>query len=382
MNGAQIQSLLLKEGIIPSSVEHKGEKRIKLEFENKAHLTDAVKKIPGRKWSKTMNAWHIPKDKKLLEQLVAAISQKENLPSPAIATVSKVAKTTTALQSFIPINETQQLALRAYIEMLKLRNYSENTIRNYSNWFLIFLRHFPNRKPSDIHKNEIMDFLVKFRNSPKWSATSQNQLVNAIKYFYEQLLKQPREYYDLPRAQKPHQLPTVFDESEIFAIIKATENLKHKTILCLAYAGGLRISEIVNLKIMDVDSKRMVITLRQAKGKKDRQVMLAERLLIMLRAYFTEYKPKTWMFEGQYGEQYTTRSIGKVMEACKKKAGIKKKGSIHALRHSFATHLLEGGTDLLIIKELLGHTNIRTTMTYTHVSKKTINKVQSPLDKL
>ncbi len=380
MDGKQLQTLLIKEGITPASVDHRGEKRIKLVFENNARLTDAVKQLPGRKWSKTMNAWHIPKNKKLLEQLVEALSPKESLSTEVITPIAKV--TETMLQSYTPISKIQQLALQAYIEMLRLRNYSENTIRNYQNWFLIFLRHFPERKPSEINKNEIMDFLVKFRNSPKWSATSQNQLVNAIKYFYEQLLKRPREYYDLPRAQKPHQLPTVFAESEIFAIIKATENLKHKTILCLAYAGGLRISEIVNLKITDVDSKRMVITLRQAKGKKDRQVMLADRLLLMLRAYFKEYKPKTWMFEGQYGEQYTTRSIGKVMEACKRKAGIKKKGSIHALRHSFATHLLESGTDLLIIKELLGHTNIRTTMTYTHVSKKTISKVQSPLDKL
>ena len=207
-----------------------------------------------------------------------------------------------------------------------------------------------------------MDYLLWFRNQPKWSATSQNQLISAIKFFYEQLLKRPADSYDLPRAQKPEQLPTVFDESEILAIIKATDNLKHKTILCLAYAGGLRISEIINLKINDVDSKRMVITLRQAKGNKDRQVMLSEKLLIMLRAYYKEYEPKLWMFEGQMGVQYSTRSISKVMQQCKAKANVKKKGSIHAIRHSFATHLLEGGTDLLSIKALLGHNSLRTTM--------------------
>lgn len=177
-------------------------------------------------------------------------------------------------------------------------------------------------------------------------------------------------------------LPTVFDESEILAIIKATDNLKHKTILCLAYAGGLRISEIVNLKINDVDSKRMVITLKQAKGKKDRQVMLSERLLVMMRAYYKVYQPKIWMFEGHAGEQYSPRSISKVMQQCKAKAHVNKKGSIHAMRHSFATHLLEGGTDIISIKELLGHNSLRTTMQYTHVSKKHLSKIQSPLDKL
>ena len=193
-------------------------------------------------------------------------------------------------ENYCQLNEVQQKALAAYIAMLKLKNYSTNTILVYRNWFLFFLVHFPNHKPSSILKVEIMDFLVAFCNSSKWSATTQNQLINAIKFFYEKLLNRPTEVYQLPRAKKPEQLPTVFDESEILAIIKATENLKHKTILCLAYAGGLRISEISNLKITDIDSKRMVITLRQAKGKKDRQVMLSEKLLIMLRAYYWSFR--------------------------------------------------------------------------------------------
>ncbi len=275
-----------------------------------------------------------------------------------------------------------QLALDAYIALLRLKNYSPNTISNYRNWFLVFLQHFPDRKPSAITKNEILDFMLSYRNSNHWSATTQNQLINAIKFFYEKLLNRPTEVYDLPRAKKPDTLPTVFDETEILAIIKATDNLKHKCIICLAYAGGLRVSEIVNLKIADVDSKRMVITLRQAKGKKDRQVMLSEKLLIMLRAYYKKFEPREWMFEGQYGGQYTARSISLVIKDCKQKAGIKKKGSIHAMRHSFATHLLEGGTDIMSIKQLLGHNSLKTTMIYTHVSKQHISKIQSPLDKL
>jgi len=280
------------------------------------------------------------------------------------------------------LDEVQNVALTAYIEMLRLENYSIHTIRNYKNWLAYFFRYFSGRKPSHINKNEILDFLVAFRKTRSWSATSQNQLINAIKFFYEHLLNRPRELYELPRARRPDQLPTVFSASEVLAIIKAADNLKHKTILCLAYAGGLRISEIVNLKVGDVDSQRMVITLRQAKGKKDRQTMLSERLLIMLRAYFKKYKPKVWMFEGQKGEQYSTRSISKIMYVCKAKAKVHKKGSIHALRHSFATHLLEGGTDLVSIKQLLGHNSLRTTMQYTHVSNKHISKIQSPLDKL
>jgi integrase/recombinase XerD len=289
---------------------------------------------------------------------------------------------TDEISDFVLLNSYHALAVRAYIEMLRLRNYSKNTIRTYKNWFIYFLNHFKGRKPSSITKNQILDFMVIFRNNKTWSATSQNQLISAIKFFYEHLLKRPKEVYDLPRAQKPEQLPTVFSESEVLSIIKATDNLKHKTILCLAYAGGLRISEIVNLKIRDIDSKRMVILLRQAKGKKDRIVMLSEKLLIMFRAYYKEYKPNVWLFEGQDGNQYSARSISQMVQECKRKAKVYKKGGIHALRHSFATHLLERGTDLLSIKELMGHNSLRTTLGYTHVSKKHISKIQSPLDRL
>lgn len=276
------------------------------------------------------------------------------------------------------------LALNAYTEMMRLKNYSPHTISTYRNWFAFFMNCFPGRKPSAIIKNEIMDMLVRFRNSEKWSATSQNQLINAIKFFYEHLLNRPREYYALPRAQRVYMLPTVFSEEEILRIIRSTSNLKHKSIICLAYSAGLRISEIVQLKMRDIDRERMVITLRGAKGRKDRQVMLSPVLLELLGTYYKreECKPKVWLFEGQYGGQYSTRSIDEIMKKAKKLAGVTKKGSIHALRHSFATHLLEGGTDLMTIKELLGHNSLRTTGIYTHVSKRQIGKVQSPLDKL
>jgi integrase/recombinase XerD len=306
-----------------------------------------------------------------------------NKPSLLPATLYNIPnKATDEISDYILLNSYHALALRAYIEMLRLKNYSYNTIKNYKNWFTFFLKHFPSHKPSHITKAEILDFMVTFRKRNNWSATSQNQLINAIKFFYEKLLNHPRETYELPRARKPEQLPTVFSESEILAIIKASGNLKHKTILCMAYAGGLRIGEIVNMKPVDIDSRRMVMTIRQGKGKKDRQVMLSEKLLLMLRAYYKRYKPKRWLFEGSDGEQYGARSISKMVTRCKEKAKVYKKGSIHAMRHSFATHLLEGGTDLLSIKQLLGHNSIRTTMQYTHVSKKMISKIQSPLDKL
>jgi len=284
----------------------------------------------------------------------------------------------------IVLSPMQTKAVTAYIDLLRLENYSEKTINTYRNWFVLFLRCFPHHKPSSITNAEIMEMLLRYRNSKRWSATGQNQFISAIKYFFEKVLKRKREVYDLPRADMPFTLPTVFDETEIVALFKACGNIKHKAILMLAYAGGLRISELINLKMKDIDRKRMVLTLRQAKGKKDRQVMLSPLLLIMFEKYFEvqKVKPKVWLFEGLNGAQYSVRSIGKIMDKAKLKAAITKKGNIHALRHSFATHLLESGTDLIIIKELLGHSSVTTTTKYTHVSKKTISKIVSPLDKL
>ncbi len=273
-------------------------------------------------------------------------------------------------------------ALKNYIETLELKNYSVNTINNYRNHFIPYLNYFSEKKPSQINKEEIINYLMHLRSSRQLSASEQNQIINAVKFFYEKVLNRPKELYDIPRAKKPFQLPGIFSAEEVRQIIDAANNLKHKSILSLAYAGGLRISEIVNLKISEIDSQRMVINIRQAKGRKDRIVMLSEKLLLMLRDYYKIYKPKEYLFEGQSGGMYSLRSIQEILKKAKSRAGIKKKGSVHSLRHSFATHLLEGGTDILSIKKLLGHQSLRTTMIYTHVSNEHISKIQSPLDKI
>jgi len=287
----------------------------------------------------------------------------------------------------IPLNKMHWLALEAYVEMLRLKNYSRNTIQTYRTCFIQFLIYWRERKPSTLNRYEIMDYLLKMKNEHAWTWNRQNQMINSVKFFYEHVLGRPRESYDLPRAKKELKLPTVFAEAEITTMIRQTENIKHRTMICLCYACGLRVSEVINLKLIDIDSKRMVLNIRQSKGRKDRQVMLSEKLLEILRAYIKSFKakeerPKTWLFEGYNHEQYSTRSVQKMFAAAKQKAQINKTGSVHALRHSFATHLLEGGTDLLAIKELLGHNSLRTTLCYTHVSKKHIGKIQSPLDKL
>jgi len=374
---------------------YEGEERMFAEFPFDRKIHEILKALPGRRWSQERKQWHFEPGHDTMEVLKKVFEGKAIL-------VDSMNPESGYKESFIPavipwtaglapikkdsdpvhLNPIHEKAVDAYVSLLRLKNYSENTLKNYVSWFRVFLKYFPERKPSSITKIEIMDFLINYREHEKWSSTIQNQLINSIKFFYEKLLGQPREMYDLPRAKKPYLLPSVFSEKEIFAIINAITNIKHKSMISVAYAGGLRVSEVVNLKLLDIDSSRMVITLRQAKGKKDRQVMLSEKLLEILEEYYILFKPKTWVFEGHDGSQYSARSVQEVFKKAKENAGVLKKGSIHALRHSFATHLLESGIDILSIKELLGHASLRTTMNYTHVSKKHLDKIKSPFDRL
>lgn len=216
----------------------------------------------------------------------------------------------------------------------------------------------------------------------KVSAATQNQAINAIKFYYERVLGGQRKFYCLQRPDKEQKLPTVLSTEEITSILKATGNLKHKAILTVIYSSGLRISELINLKIKDIDAERMQIRIEQGKGKKDRYTLLSPKTRELLRAYYRAYKPKEYLFEGQEGGQYSARSVQAFFQEVCKKVGIRKRVSVHTLRHSFATHLLENGTDLRYIQALLGHESSKTTEIYTHITTKGLEKIKSPVDDL
>ena len=209
--------------------------------------------------------------------------------------------------------------------------------------------------------------------------------INAMKLYYEQVLHREKFFWDIPRPKKTSELPKTFNQDEIAAIINSIKNIKHKTMLMLAYSAGLRVSEVVSIKTYDIDSKRMTVMIRQAKGKKDRMAPLSPVLLVMLREYALKYKPdkKGWLFEGLVkGTPYSSRSLQEVIQSAKQKVGIMKPGSIHSLRHSFATHLIDRGTDISMIQKLLGHNDIKTTLRYLHTSNKDLLRIISPLDEL
>jgi integrase/recombinase XerD len=271
--------------------------------------------------------------------------------------------------------------LMEYNRLLRFKNYSLSTIKTYTNYFEMFLDHFKGKETNILSKNEIMDFLLK-ESEKGFSAAYQNQLVNSIKFYYEKVLGRQKEFYNLPRAKKQFKLPVVFSEEEIVQLFDQIDNFKHKCILYLIYSAGFRIIEAVNMKIADIDSTRNLIVIKGAKGKKDRNTLLSQTLLEMLRHYYKLYQPKEYLFEGETGGQYSVKSIQNIFNKALASSGIKKEATVHSLRHSFATHLLERGTDLRYIQELLGHESSKTTEIYTHITKKGMDKIASPLDNL
>ena len=269
-----------------------------------------------------------------------------------------------------------------YIETLKLKNYSEPTIKTYRLHFQRFLNYCHKMEIENITHEQIRQYLLYLIEERNYSASSQNQAINAIKFYYEKVLGKPVEKYYVPRPRKPKTLPEVLSEEEVTKILKQIHNLKHKSIIYLIYSAGLRLTEAVYLKISDIQSDRKQIFIRSAKGNKDRYVILSETIITLLREYYKIYKPKEWLFEGKPGEQYSKRSIQSIFKRAVQRSGITKHATIHTLRHSFATHLLEHGTDLRYIQELLGHKSSRTTEIYTHVTHTARNKIVSPLDNL
>lgn len=299
-----------------------------------------------------------------------------------MAVVPKISKVRSQQLIACPLSPENGVAFQNFKAQLILRGLSQSTFRSYTGEFYKLLGLLKQRPVSTLEKKNVLAYLLWLIQEQGYSECHVNHAVNAIKFYFEKVEGRGREFYDLPRPKKPKKLPGVLAEEEVADLIKKTENLKHRALLMAAYSAGLRVSELVNLTIEDIDSKRMVMQLRDAKGKKDRVVPLSHRLLDTLREYYKAFRPKYYLFEGEQGGAYSPRSAQAVLKEAKERAGIRKKGSVHLLRHSFATHLLESGTDIRYIQALLGHNSVQTTMRYTHVSRPKTDSIQSPLDKL
>lgn len=272
------------------------------------------------------------------------------------------------------MNDEQLLLFR---KILNIRNYSESTILSYNNALIQFKKW--NYSGAKLDKDLLFKYVEYLSAYDKSYSYIKNSIM-ALKLYSELVLGRILKNDYLKRIKRKSTLPDVLSIEEIKQVLDSIDNLKHKAIISLIYSCGLRISECINLKNIDIDSKRMLIKIVQGKGKKDRLVQLSPKLLDLLRDYYKEYKPKVHLFQGQSKDEYSARSIQKILKKALEKCNIKKRITVHSLRHSFATHLVEQGTDIRIIQEILGHKDIRTTQIYTHISSASISKVNNPFD--
>ncbi len=389
--------------VLLKPIYHKEAECIGIYFEKDVPLQSIIQKYAGAKWSKTKQCWYIPLSKTNYENLAKALKGKAELKVDELRKyLVEKKKGKTAQYSFtdkkimLPkvkeridkstpilhqLSSENLYALQQFRRQLVLKAYSPSTIRTYTNEFIQYLSLLKSRPAKDMSVSRVKDYLQYCFEKLHLSENTLHSRINALKFYYEQTLGREKFFWEIPRPKKPEILPKVISKERIADLINSIENLKHKTIIMLTYACGLRVSEVVSLKLKDIDGQRKTIFIRKAKGKKDRVVSLNPNMLIMLREYYKQYQPKDYLFEGQAeNEHLSERSMQLVMQRAKRKAGIQQDGSMHMLRHSFATHLLDKGIDVVFIQKLLGHNNIKTTLRYLHVTNKDLVHILSPLE--
>ena len=391
-------------------VVHRRVEQILIKFANVGAINKVIRRLRFVKWSEANNSWYLSLNKenylaicKAVEGLaqVDARQLKEYLVKRRMVKETEIPKDLPELPKLqekthvLPAGANAQptvtyrlsyenlLALQAAVKLLMLKAYSPSTVRTYRGELMAFLQVLGKHSAKELSTEDVKRYLLKCMKEGL-SENTMHSRINALKFYYEQALGREKFFLDIPRPKKPSQLPKVLGEQEIRRLFNAVTNKKHKAILFTAYSAGLRVSEVVNLKLRDVDSDRMQLFVERAKGKKDRLVTLSPVLLDVLRAYLKEQTPKpgVYLFEGAEasGIPYSARSAQKIFQMARMKAGILKEVSFHSLRHSFATHVLEKGIDIRYIKELLGHFNIKTTERYLHVKKDLLVNIVSPLD--
>jgi integrase/recombinase XerD len=267
-----------------------------------------------------------------------------------------------------------------FIKILELKRYSKQTINSYKSHLSLTRNHFKDKSFKSLSDRDLFAFIYHLVNTKGISASYQRQIVGALKLFYKEIYKREIPFEYLKVTQRENKLPVVLSKNEIARLIESTTNLKHKALLSLLYSAGLRIGELLELKKEDIDSDRMLIHVKGGKGKKDRLTVLSTNVLTLLREYYKKYQPQNYLFEGQKGGKYSSESASQVIKRSLKKAKINKPATLHTLRHSFATHLLEDGIGIAHIQKLLGHTNINTTLIYTHIAQDSIHNIKSPFD--
>lgn len=359
------------------------QKMIGIKFSPDRLIQGLIKGLPDPKWSKEYNMAYIANTKDNLGIIfntfkgVVWINYNRFLTNRAISSKNE----TVDVEWFrkrkpIP---NYRLCPEEYLLKLELKRYANSTVKTYVSFFEMFINYHKDKELNAIDESDIRVFLQSLIQK-KASNSYINQAINAIKFYYEVVLGMPNRFYEIERPRKESKLPKVISKEEILSIIENTNNLKHRCIIQLLYGSGLRRGELLNLRISDIDSKRMLVRVQGSKGNKDRLTLLSKTALNDLRRYYTKYEPQVYLFEGKKGIKYSAASVLKIVKTAAIKARIRITVTPHVLRHSFATHLLESGTDLRQIQVLLGHGSTKTTEIYTHVATNTFESIINPLD--
>ncbi|MFK8009216.1 MAG: tyrosine-type recombinase/integrase [Saprospiraceae bacterium] len=349
-----------------------------------------INNINGRKWQPGAVHWEIPNVKQSYRYLKKHIglkniqfdfSIKSNIPeeytfqSKKKDNVKKV-----KAKVFDRLIESQRSAIFKLVDQMTLVRLSHSTIKSYQTHLAAIFLFYKKVEPEKISKEQVQKYILHQIKFKKVSVSTQNSIINSVKAYWEKVLKLPPTKIDIPRPKKPKHLPNVFSQEEVIQLVEAPENLKHKLVLLLIYSAGLRLSELINIRVRDISLKRRVIFIKDGKGKKDRFVTLAEEVVPYLATYKKEYRPDYWLIEGQSGGQYSKSSVQRIFRKALETSKVFAYGTVHTLRHSYATHCIENGFSTALLQEALGHGSIKTTEKYLHISSKALKKLRSPLD--
>ncbi len=384
--------------VVTERVIHDGVTRISIRFPFDPELIKITRGLSDALWSKQMGCWHIPDKSDIIGLLLSAFKGKAYVDYSAIRVnprdknepkrdsdrserdkIARVSQT----DSLASLSDKGKADVEKYSKWMEANRFPESTIQTYTSMMVKFLRFVSPKEAEDCTSDDLTRMIEEVILPRRLSHSFQNQMISSVKKFYSSVYRKVIDPGSLTRPRPIHRLPNVLSKDEVKLIINALTNEKHRVMLSLIYACGLRRSELLQLVPSDVERSRNLLRIRQSKGFRDRIVPLSDRTIEMVSVYMQRYKPERFIFEGQVrGEPYSATSLEKVLKSACRKAGIGKPVTLHWLRHSYATHLLESGTDLRYIQELLGHKSSKTTEIYTHVTTKSIQKIRSPFDDL
>lgn len=350
------------------------------------HLS-IVKQIHGRRWDPENKIWIVPLTritKWFIQKYLSDVAYWTFQPADDLPEGGLMGGRPKRTQSrpASPVRLRYEAEAVQLEQVLLLKRYSWRTVKTYLNCFRKFMQFYNDFEPAAITRGQIDAYIAHLIKARNISASHQNQILSAIKMYYSEVLDQVQKVQYLLRPKKAKKLPKVLMEDEVSRLLRSPQNLKHQCILMLIYSGGLRLGEVVRLRRSDLQPEKQRIFVYGGKGKKDRCTLLSPKVWEKLKHYLEIYQPVEWLFEGQTRGAYSVRSVQAIFTRAKIRSGINPYATVHTLRHSFATHLLEKGVDLRYIQELLGHQSSKTTEIYTHITHKGWNKIQSPIDDL